>query len=133
VLFIFVFGGYIWLSTGFLMTLIIYHNPRCSKSRELLALLDEKSIDYNVFKYMENSLTADKIYSLLKKLDYQSARELIRKNEPAFKNLNLKQESNEKILVKAMVKNPKLIERPIAIKNDRAIVCRPAQNVFFIL
>ena len=115
------------------MTLIIYHNPSCSKSRELLALLDEKSIDYNVFKYMENSLTADKIYSLLKKLDYQSARELIRKNEPAFKNLNLKQESNEKNLVEAMIKNPKLIERPIAIKNDRAIVCRPAQNVFFIL
>ena len=132
-LFIFVFGGYIWLSRGFLMTLIIYHNPSCSKSRELLALLDEKSIDYNVFKYMENSLTADKIYSLLKKLDYQSARELIRKNEPAFKNLDLKQESNEKILVEAMIKNPKLIERPIAIKNDRAIVCRPAQNVFFIL
>lgn len=115
------------------MTLIIYHNPRCSKSREVLAVLDENGIDYAVYKYMENIITVEVIYDLLEKLGYQSAQELMRKKESIYKSLNLKLETNEKYLVKAMVENPKLIERPIAIKGDQAVVCRPAKNVFSIL
>ena len=115
------------------MTLIIYHNTRCSKSREILTVLDENGIDYNVYKYMENIITFEVISDLLEKLGYQSAQELMRKKEPIYKTLNLKQECNEELLIKAMVENPKLIERPIAIKGDKAVVCRPAKNVFSIL
>ena len=57
----------------------------------------------------------------------------MRKKEAIYKTLNLKQESNEELLIKAMIENPKLIERPIAIKGDKAVVCRPAKNVFSIL
>ena len=115
------------------MTLIIYHNTRCSKSREILTVLDENGIDYNVYKYMENTITFEVISDLLEKLGYQSAQELMRKKEAIYKTLNLKQESNEELLIKAMIENPKLIERPIAIKGDKAVVCRPAKNVFSIL
>ena len=115
------------------MTLTIYHNTRCSKSREILTVLDENGIDYNVYKYMENTITFEVISDLLEKLGYQSAQELIRKKEPIYKTLNLKQECNEELLIKAMVENPKLIERPIAIKGDKDVVCRPAKNIFSIL
>jgi arsenate reductase len=115
------------------MTLTIYHNTRCSKSREILTVLDENGIDYNVYKYMENIITFEVISDLLEKLGYQSAQELMRKKEPIYKILNLKQECNEELLIKAMIENPKLIERPIAIKGDKAVVCRPAKNVFSIL
>lgn len=115
------------------MTLIIYHNTRCSKSREILTVLDENGINYDVYKYMENIITFKVISDLLEKLGYQSAQELMRKKEAIYKTLNLKQESNEELLIKAMIENPKLIERPIAIKGDKAVVCRPAKNVFSIL
>ncbi|MDG1141613.1 MAG: arsenate reductase (glutaredoxin) [Hellea sp.] len=115
------------------MTLIIYHNTRCSKSREILTVLDENGINYDVYKYMENIITFEVISDLLEKLGYQSAQELMRKKEAIYKTLNLKQESNEELLIKAMIENPKLIERPIAIKGDKAVVCRPAKNVFSIL
>ena len=115
------------------MTLIIYHNTRCSKSREILTVLDENGIYYDVYKYMENIITFEVISDLLEKLGYQSAQELMRKKEAIYKTLNLKQESNEELLIKAMIENPKLIERPIAIKGDKAVVCRPAKNVFSIL
>lgn len=115
------------------MTLIIYHNTRCSKSREILTVLDENGINYDVYKYMENIITFEVISDLLEKLGYQSAQELMRKKEAIYKTLNLKQESNERLLIKAMIENPKLIERPIAIKGDKAVVCRPAKNVFSIL
>ena len=115
------------------MTLIIYHNPRCSKSREVLAVLDENGIDYNVYKYMENIITAEVIYDLLEKLGYQSAQELMRKKESIYKSLNLKLETNEKNLVKAMVENPKLIERPILINGNKAIVGRPPEEILQII
>ena len=115
------------------MTLTIYHNTRCSKSREILTVLDENGIDYNVYKYMENTIPFEVISDLLEKLGYQSAQELMRKKEAIYKTLNLKQECNEVLLIKAMIENPKLIERPIAIKGDKAVVCRPAKNVFSIL
>ena len=115
------------------MTLIIYHNTRCSKSREILTVLDENGINYDVYKYMENIITFEVISDLLEKLGYQSAQELMRKKEAIYKTLNLKQENSEELLIKAMIENPKLIERPIAIKGDKAVVCRPAKNVFSIL
>ncbi|SBS33105.1 Arsenate reductase [Marinomonas aquimarina] len=108
---------------------VIYHNPRCSKSRETLALLEQNNISPEVILYLQTPPTADTIKTLLAQLDMSSARELMRTKEAIYKELNLKQEQNEDALIDAMVNNPKLIERPIVIHNDQAKIGRPPEAV----
>jgi len=103
----------------------IWHNPRCSKSREAFKILEELKVDTNVVKYLDIELTKDDIKDLLKKLGFKSARELMRTKEAIYKELNLKDETDEEKLIEAMVNHHKLIERPIIIKNDKAIIARP--------
>lgn len=111
----------------------LYHNPRCSKSRQALALLQEKGIEPDIRLYLEQPPTAAELKSLLAKLGV-SARELLRKGEDAYKELNLKDEGlSEAALLKAMVNNPKLIERPIAIKGEMALIGRPPENLLALL
>ena len=110
----------------------IWHNPRCSKSRNALALLEEKKIDAEVVRYLETPHTHDEIAELLKMLGL-SARELMRTKEDIYKELNLKDENDEGKLIDAMVKNPKLIERPIVIKGNKAVIGRPIENVIELL
>lgn len=111
----------------------LYHNPRCSKSREALALLETKGCKPEVILYLENPPTAKQLKSLLATLKI-SARDLLRKTEDIFKELNLADEKlSEAALIKAMVENPKLIERPIFINGDKAVVGRPPENVLTIL
>lgn len=111
----------------------LYHNPRCSKSRDALTLLRDKGVEPEVVLYLETPPTAKSLKALLAKLGI-SARDLLRKGEDAYKELNLADEKlSEAALIKAMVENPKLIERPIAIKGDKAIVGRPPENVLTIL
>lgn len=111
----------------------LYHNPRCSKSRQALTLLQDQGIAPNVRLYLEKPPTAAELKSLLAKLGI-GARELLRKGEDAYKELNLKDESlSEAALIKAMVNNPKLIERPIAIKDKQAMIGRPPENLLALL
>lgn len=111
----------------------LYHNPRCSKSRQALALLQEKGIEPSIKLYLEQPPTAAELKKLLAKLGL-SARELLRKGEDAYKELNLKDEQlSESALIKAMVSHPKLIERPIAVEGERAVVGRPPENVLSLL
>lgn len=111
----------------------IYHNPRCSKSRQTLALIEEKGITPDIVLYLETSPDADEIKGLLKKLGI-SARQLLRKGEDAYKDNNLKDENlSDDQLVEFMAKFPKLIERPIVVNNDRAVLGRPPENVLDIL
>jgi len=110
----------------------IWHNPRCSKSRNALALLEEKKIDAEVIKYLETSHTHDEIAELLKMLGL-SARELMRTKEDIYKELNLKDENDEGKLIDAMVENPKLIERPIVVKDGKAVIGRPIENIIKLL
>ncbi|MES2674679.1 MAG: arsenate reductase (glutaredoxin) [Pseudomonadota bacterium] len=113
--------------------LTLYHNPRCSKSREALALLQAKGLQPDVVLYLENPPTTKVLTELLALLKI-SARQLLRKNEDAYKELNLANEKLSEIaLIKAMVSNPKLIERPIAINGSKAIIGRPPENVLSIL
>ncbi|MES2823968.1 MAG: arsenate reductase (glutaredoxin) [Pseudomonadota bacterium] len=113
--------------------LTLYHNPRCSKSREALALLQAKGLQPNLVLYLENPPTTKVLTELLTLLKI-SARQLLRKNEDAYKELNLANEKlSETALIKAMVSNPKLIERPIAINGSKAIIGRPPENVLSIL
>ncbi len=111
----------------------LYHNPRCSKSREALNLLREQGHEPDVILYLETPPNAKTLKAIVEKLGI-SARELLRKGEDAYKDLNLADEKlSDAALIKAMVENPKLIERPIAINGDKAVIGRPPENVKSIL
>lgn len=110
-------------------TLQIFHNPRCSKSRQTLALIEEKGIQPEIILYLENTPNADQLKDILTKLGI-TARELLRKGEQDYKDNNLKDPTlSEQDLVNKMVQFPKLIERPIVIKNNQAVLGRPPENV----
>jgi arsenate reductase len=113
-------------------TIKIWHNPRCSKSRDSFKLLEEKGIDAEVVKYLEDVPTKEELKELLGMLD-MSARELMRTKEVVYKELNLKDESSEEALIEAMVANPKLIERPIVIRGDKAVIGRPIEKVIELI
>ncbi|ELY4607751.1 arsenate reductase (glutaredoxin) [Cronobacter turicensis] len=112
----------------------IYHNPRCSKSRETLSLLTERSIEPDVVLYLETPPDAATIKTLLKQLGFSQARELMRTKEELYKTLNLADASlSEEALIQAMVDNPKLIERPIVVSDGKARLGRPPEQVLDIL
>ena len=108
---------------------IIYHNPRCSKSRQTLQILTEKDASVKIVLYLENPPSAEEIKSILDKLELNS-RDIIRKGEEEYKRFNLKEKNfTETDLIDFMVKNPKLLERPIVVKGDKAVIGRPPENV----
>jgi len=112
----------------------IYHNPRCSKSRETLALLEQHGVDPKVVLYLETPPSADELKKLLKELGFTSARDLMRKKEDLYKELKLADDSlSEEQLLAAMTANPKLIERPIVVKGSKARIGRPPEQVLEIL
>ncbi len=111
----------------------IYHNPRCSKSRQTLQLLTEKGIEPEIILYLEDTPDAAELKELLTMLGI-SARDLLRKGEDAYKANNLKDPAlDDDQLVAAMVQNPKLIERPIVVNNGKAALGRPPERVLDIL
>lgn len=115
------------------MTTRIFHNPRCSKSRATLALLQEKGIDPEIRLYLEEPPTEAELRSVLKLLG-RPARELIRKGEAEYREQGLANpELNDDALIVAMVRTPKLIERPIVLANGKAAVGRPPESVLEIL
>jgi arsenate reductase len=107
----------------------IWHNPRCSKSRQALSLLDENGVEKEIIKYLESNPSKEEIKKLLTMLAFSSARELMRTKEDIYKELNLKDETDEEKLIEAMVLHPKLIERPVIIKGEKAIIARPPERV----
>jgi len=110
------------------MTYTIYHNPRCRKSRETLALLADHSNDIEVIEYLNNVPSHTELKAIIKKLGI-SAEQLLRKGEEDFKVHFKGKELSEDEWIDAMVSYPKLIERPIVIKGDKAILGRPPENV----
>ena len=115
------------------MSVKIYHNPRCSKSRQTLALLEEQGIEAEVIRYLETPLTKKELKSLLEMLG-MTARELIRKNEAEYKNSELKDpNTSDEDLIRAMVETPKLIERPIVVNEGKARIGRPPEQVLEIV
>jgi arsenate reductase len=105
----------------------VYHNPRCRKSREALAHLDEKGAQYNVRLYMndEESMTAAELEEVLDALD-MDALELVRTNESLWKEEYKHLELDEEEIILAMIEHPRLMERPIILKGGKAVVARPA-------
>ena len=113
--------------------LTIFHNPRCSKSREALKLIQDNHCDHSIFLYLEANLKKSDIKNVIRILNI-SPRDLLRKSEEAYKLNNLKNESysNEQ-LIDVMIKYPKLIERPIIIKGDQAVIGRPPEKVLDLI
>ncbi|HXQ22508.1 MAG TPA: arsenate reductase (glutaredoxin) [Candidatus Acidoferrales bacterium] len=113
-------------------TLTIYHNPRCSKSRQALALLQERKIPLRVVEYLKEPPTRAELAGLRRKLGLSPA-QWIRKNEAEFKEARLDSDAPEDTLLDAMAKHPILIERPIVVRGDRAVVGRPPERVLELL
>lgn len=114
-------------------TVTIYHNPRCSKSRQTLKLLQERGIEPRVIQYLKDPPDEHTLARILGMLDMDPV-DLIRKKEGVYEELNLEEKkADPNVLIKAMVKHPILIERPIVIKGDRARLGRPPEDVLEIL
>ncbi|WP_299848116.1 arsenate reductase (glutaredoxin) [uncultured Roseovarius sp.] len=110
----------------------IWHNPRCSKSRQTLALLEERGEEVTIRTYLTDAPSADDIRAALGTLGLKAI-DIIRTGEAAFKELGLSKTDDDETLIAAMVESPKLIERPIVFKGDRAALGRPPENVLDIL
>lgn len=110
----------------------IYHNPRCSKSRQALALLNEKGADFKVTEYLKEVPTKKELEDILNKLGI-SADELVRKGEAIWKEKFKGKNMTSEELIEAMIKFPKLIERPIVIADNKAIVGRPPELVLDLI
>lgn len=112
---------------------IIYHNPRCSKSRQTLALLEENGVSPTVIEYLKNPPDAATLQKLLTLLGF-TPRELMRQKESVYAELQLSNPSlGDDDLIAAMQANPVLIERPIVVHGDKAAIGRPPENVLAIL
>ena len=110
----------------------LWHNPRCSKSRNALSLLEEERIEVKVVKYLDTPPTREEIVEMLKMLGI-SARGLMRTKEAIYRELGLKEVSDEDTLIDALANNPKLIERPIVIKDGKAAIGRPIENIIELI
>jgi arsenate reductase len=110
----------------------IYHNPRCSKSRQTLELLQKNNIEPEIVEYLKTPPNAAELQNILAKLNL-SAEQLMRKKENVYKELGLAGINDEDELITAMINNPKLIERPIVISGDKAAIGRPPEAVLDIL
>jgi arsenate reductase (glutaredoxin) len=113
--------------------LTLYHNPRCSKSRSALQLLEERGLSPTIVRYLETPLSAADLQALLGLLGI-SARQLLRTGEDEYKSLGLNDPKlTEEQLIAAMVTQPKLIERPILLAGDKAVIGRPPEAILEIL
>ncbi len=106
----------------------IYHNPRCSKSRQVLSLVKEKTSNFKIIEYIKQPLTFKEIQNLLKKLNMNPI-EIIRKNEKIWKDNYQNKTMNNNDLINAMKNYPKLIERPIVEGKKTAVIGRPPENI----
>jgi arsenate reductase len=110
----------------------IYHNPRCRKSREAIQILQQANEPVEIVLYLNDPISEDALKKIIQQLGV-SAIDLVRKNETIWKESYKNKSHTEDELITAMVNNPKLIERPIAIKNGKAIIGRPPSEVLKVL
>jgi arsenate reductase len=111
------------------MTVTIYHNPRCSKSRETLSLLEQNGHQPHVVEYLKTPLNIDELKTLIQQLGMTSAHDLLRTKEDEYKTLGLSKSSSEDEVLTAMAQCPKLMERPVVVVSNKAAVGRPPESV----
>ena len=114
------------------MKIQIYHNPKCSKSRDSYKLLQESGFNFEIIEYLKNPLTKDELKTILIKLGMK-AENLIRKTEAIFKENYRERILSEDEWIDAMILHPKLIERPVIIKENKAVIGRPIEKVIELL
>lgn len=112
-------------------TITLYHNPRCSKSRQALALLEEHGIEYRIHRYLDEPLTVEELDALLSRLE-SPLESLIRTNEKEWKALDIDNDDRPRILA-AVAAEPRLMQRPIVDDGKRAIIGRPPEAVMALL
>ena len=110
----------------------IYHNPRCSKSRQGLALLEASGKKFKIIKYLDDKISENELKTIISKLGIKPL-DLIRKNEAIWKQKFKNKSLTDAMIIKTMVNNPKLIERPIVVNNDKAVIGRPPENILRII
>lgn len=116
------------------MSITIYHNPRCTKSRQTLELLKENGIEPVIVEYLKDVPSKSDLQKIISALRLSSPRELMRKKESEYKDNNLADESlTEKQLIDAMINYPRIIERPIVVNGNKAAIGRPPENVLEII
>ncbi|MFC0604364.1 arsenate reductase (glutaredoxin) [Winogradskyella pulchriflava] len=106
----------------------IYHNPRCSKSRQGLAILEESNQEFDVVKYLEDKLTVADLEAIISKLSIKPL-DLVRKNEAIWKSDYKGKTLSDKDIIEAMISHPKLIERPIVVNGKKATIGRPPESI----
>ncbi len=112
---------------------IVFHNPRCSKSRKALGLLDGRNVQYETFLYLENEISYGEFVRILGLLKIKP-RDILRVKEKEYLENNLNNMSlTDDDIIKIVLKNKKLIERPIVIKGEKAVIARPPEKVFKVL
>ena len=116
-----------------MMKLKIYHNPDCSKSRATLALLEENGVDPEIVYYLETPPDIDELKALLQQLG-MGIREILRKSEPEYETLGLDDDSlSDEILFEFLCTHPRLLQRPIVVRGERAVLGRPPENVLALI
>ena len=111
----------------------IFHNPRCSKSRQTLALLEENGIQPTIVKYLDDIPDTATLKSLISKLGFAQAHDLVRNKEADYKTAGLSAQSSDADVIAAMIQYPKLIERPIVDNGHKAVIGRPPEAVKALL
>jgi len=110
----------------------IWHNNRCSKSREAKAILEEANVEFEVFEYLKNDFSKEELLRLMVQLNIKDIKDMLRHKESEYKELDIANKSQNEIL-DLVVQNPKLIERPIIIKDNKAVIARPMENLINLL
>lgn len=110
----------------------IYHNPRCSKSREGLILLEKSGKEFRKVLYLEDELSVQELTKIIQKLEI-SPLELVRKNEAIWKENYKDKNLSDQEIIQIMVENPRLIERPIVVNQNRAVIGRPTEKINEVL
>ena len=114
------------------MTLTVYHNPRCRKSREAIQYLEDKGLSFDIVKYLEQSFDKNTLGEVLKKIEKKPS-EILRKNEVLWKKEYASKGLSEDQILQLLVEQPKLIERPIVTTTDKGVLARPIENLMEFL
>ena len=110
----------------------IWHNNRCSKSREAKAILEESKVEFEVFEYLKNEFSKEELLKVMAQLNIKDIKDMLRKKEVEYKELDIENKNQNEIL-DLVVKTPKLVERPIIIKDNKAVIARPMENLTNLL
>jgi len=110
----------------------IYHNPRCSKSRQTLQIIKDAGVNVEIIDYLKDIPTKEELLKILNQLNLK-AKDIVRQGEQLYKEKLKNKNFSEEEWIQIMIENPKLIERPIVVKNNKAIIGRPPENVNILL